>query len=61
MADKDKPSVPLEELKAHRTRKRDELREAGVHPYSNTFRPEHHSRDVRRLCADAEPSGWPGA
>ncbi|MBW2260670.1 MAG: lysine--tRNA ligase [Deltaproteobacteria bacterium] len=59
MAGKEKPAASLEELKAHRARKRDELREAGVHPYSNTFRPEHHAQDVRNRCADALPSDPP--
>ncbi len=59
MAGKEKPTVSLEELRAHRARKRDELREAGVHPYSNTFRPEHHARDVRSRCADAVPPDPP--
>ena len=59
MAGKEKPAVPLEELRAHRARKRDELREAGVHPYSNLFRPEHRARDVRSACSGAVPPDPP--
>ena len=59
MAEKDRGGEPLEELRAVRARKRDELLDSGVHPYSNTFRPEHHASDVRAAVGSAGPPDPP--
>ena len=53
------PEQPLEELRAVRMRKRDDLRSAGVHPYSNRFRPTHRVADVRTGVAGVAPPDPP--
>ncbi len=55
----DRPEQPLEELRAVRMRKRDELREAGHTPYDNRFRPRHRIEQVRADCAGHPPADPP--
>lgn len=50
---------PMEELRAVRVRKRDELSVAGHNPYDNTFRPEHRTAQVREDCQDISPPDPP--